>query len=73
MKTLTAKKRAVAYELTCANCGDTLPAPNGSLFWTLEEMDNVQKLSVDDRFDSKWYQCQGCDNRVRVPKLRRIF
>jgi ribosomal protein S27E len=37
--TWTAHKRAVAYEIECPACNETIPAPNdGSLFWTVDEM-----------------------------------
>lgn len=53
----TAKKVPTSYELSCPECGATLPAPGGSLFWDVNEIHTGQPVT-----------CPECKAQVRLPK-----
>lgn len=59
----TAKKIVAAVDLLCPYCGEDIPAPDGSLFWTVEELELC---------DSKEHlTCNGCDRAVKFPRVGR--
>lgn len=52
-----AHKRAIAFELTCRRCGETLPNKQGSLYWTEEDL-----MFVDSGV------CPNCNRAYRIPR-----
>ena len=59
MRTPTAKKTIYAVELDCPHCGETLAAPSGSLFWTVEEIQLAGGSGA----------CESCTKPFRFPKV----
>lgn len=52
-----AKKRAIAFELTCRRCGETLPNEKGYLYWTEDELSFVESGV-----------CPNCNRNYRIPR-----
>lgn len=57
MRIQTAKATSETFTITCPHCGQVIPAPNGSLFWTLAELQCTFKLR----------RCSGCDSSFFLP------
>lgn len=55
----TARKTVTSIELTCPTCEETIPAPGGSLFWTVAECgpQNADKC-----------YCRHCNQLLKFPK-----
>lgn len=45
---------AASLQIDCPRCGESLPAPCGSVFWTLDELTTALK-------DQPERTCDGCD------------
>lgn len=55
----TARKSVTSVELQCPECGETIPALNGSLFWTVAEVPLTGSLLT----------CQNCGKQSKVPRV----
>jgi len=47
------------YEIECPGCEETIPHPNGSLFWTAEEISLI-KIRI----------CDACNLEFRLPEVK---
>lgn len=56
----TAKKVIAAVDLLCPECGETIPAPGGSLFWTVDELPVTGSVIA----------CPSCGRNCRAPKVK---
>lgn len=59
---LTANFEVTAVELLCRYCQAPIPAPNGSLFWTVVE------LQVRLEAGKKTVICFECEREVLIPR-----
>ncbi len=49
---LSASYVATAVQVDCPHCGETLPAPNGSFFWVLDELSTAIEREPNRTCDS---------------------
>ena len=64
----TAIATAAAVEIICPHppCGETIEAPNGSLFWTVEELRWAEPITRES------VRCCRCGRRWAIPKRATI-
>ena len=56
------KLTAVAFQVDCPRCKETIPGPGGSLMWTREEIDLVQARGAHSVLT-----CPSCSRPFIIP------
>ena len=62
--TLTAHVQVEAVSITCPRCEWELPAKNGSLMFTMQELDTEETEAT--------LECPECSTQLRLPATARL-